>query len=86
MTKYKYIHFVKLRHTPNFAVFSCRENESKIETGQVKYYPAWRQYCYFPGDLTTSGVRSLKDIADFIGDKNRTSPFILKKNIPQDQG
>ena len=46
--KYEYIHFVEIEQKPRTKVYSCRNNKSKEELGLVKWFPSWRQYCFYP--------------------------------------
>ncbi|MCK4245312.1 MAG: hypothetical protein KAX20_06780 [Candidatus Omnitrophica bacterium] len=41
-------------------------NKSQGELGVVKWYPAWRQYCYFPTTQAVYSKGCLDDIGDFI--------------------
>lgn len=63
---YKYIHFVIIEEKPKTKVWSCRNNNSGGELGQVKWHNAWRQYCYFPSGPAVYSVSCLEDINDFI--------------------
>ena len=67
---YKYIHFVVIEEKPKTKVWSCRNNNSGTELGQVKWYGPWRQYCYFPTfnppQFTVYNVSCFEDIIDFI--------------------
>jgi len=65
-TKYQYIHFVKTAEKPKTTVWSCRNNRSGEELGEVKWYGPWRQYCFHPHDFTVFNVGCLKDVCDFI--------------------
>ena len=65
---YQYIHFIKIEDKPKTSVWTCRNNQSNIQLGIVKWYAPWRQYCYF--SITTNqsiyNTSCLGDIADFI--------------------
>lgn len=83
-TQYQYLHFVQVRQLPKTAVWSCRTNRSNDELGEIKWYPAWRQYCYFPTVQAVYSDGCLSDIADFIkqlaenaleGQKDATKPI-----------
>jgi hypothetical protein len=65
-TEYRYIRFVKIGDKPKTSVWSCRNIRSNAELGQVRWYPAWRQYCYFPTAQAVYSVGCLMDINDFI--------------------
>ena len=66
-TRYKFIHFVMVKQNPKTEIYACRNNSSNDELGVVRWYPAWRQYCFFPvfGDLVFN-AGCLDDITHFI--------------------
>jgi len=72
--QYKYINFVKidLRGKIKTSIWSCRNNKSGTELGQVKWYPPWRQYCYFPTIKATYNIECLNNIINFINHKMRS--------------
>jgi len=64
--RYEYICFVEVERKPKTAVWSCRNNKSGREIGQVRWDAPWRQYCFF---LTAASVYSagcLEDIREFL--------------------
>ncbi len=63
---YKYIHFVEIEQKTKTKVYSCRNNNSEIELGIVKWYSSWRQYCFFPSKDTIFNKGCLEDIVDFL--------------------
>ena len=65
-TKFEYIYFELIEEKPKTKVFSCRNNRSNTELGIVKWYPAWRRYCYFPTVQAVYSVGCLDDIKNFI--------------------
>ncbi len=65
-TQYKFIHFIKKEDKPKTSVWSCCNNRSGGELGIVKWYPAWRQYCYFPTIQAVYSIGCLDDIKEFI--------------------
>jgi len=68
MKEYKYLYFVKLASNTKTSVWSCQNKSSGTKLGIVKWYGAWRQYCYCPS-CNLLGVYSagcLDDISDFI--------------------
>jgi hypothetical protein len=67
-TEYRYIKFeLALTQPPKTSVWFCLNIETGSVLGKVKYYPAWRQYCYFPQSATVFNDGCLRDIADFLG-------------------
>lgn len=67
--EYEHIHFVKLSDKPRTSVWSCRNNNSGLELGEVEWYPSWRQYCFCPNAGTVFSGGCLADIQDFIKDR-----------------
>lgn len=65
--KYQYIHFVKVADKPKTSVWSCRNNRSQAELGEVRWYAPWRRYCYFPTNKAVYSLGCMNDIIDFIG-------------------
>ena len=66
-TRFAFIHFdpapTKAKATSKW---TCRNNNSGEELGEVCYYPAWRQYCYFPTCPAVYSAGCLKDIQTFL--------------------
>jgi hypothetical protein len=73
-TEYQYIHFVKIADKPRTVVYECRNNRSSVVLGIIRWYGAWRQYCFEPScDAAAADFSSLvfnagclRDIIDFI--------------------
>jgi hypothetical protein len=65
-TDYKYIQFELIEQKPKTSVWVCKNIRANQELGQVKWYPAWRSYCYFPTVQAVYNDGCLKDIVDFI--------------------
>jgi len=40
-----------------------------VKLGEVRFYPQWRKYCFFPADRTLFEPDCLRDIAQFCEDK-----------------
>lgn len=66
-TQYQYIHFVKVADKAKTSVWSCRNNKTGDELGEIRWYTGWRQYCYFPTVQAVYSAGCLKDIQDFMG-------------------
>lgn len=80
-TKYKYIKFGLVEQLPKTSVWQCINTKGGYPLGYVKWYPLWRQYCYFPTE--TAAVYSagcLEDINDFITqlEQDRKEKICLK--------
>jgi len=65
-TEYEYISFKLIEKKPKTTVWSCFNNNSQVELGVVKWYPAWRQYCYFPMVQAVYSRGCNNDINSFI--------------------
>lgn len=63
---YKFINFILIEQKPKTGVWACVNNSSGDTIGIVKWYPSWRQYCYFPGGSTVYSKGCLEDIIDFM--------------------
>ena len=65
--QFQFINFVEVEQKPKTKVWSCRNNRSGDELGVVKWFPGWRQYCYFPSCQAVYSKGCLDDIAEFMG-------------------
>lgn len=65
-TAYKFIHFDLIEKKAKTFVVGCYNNSSGAKLGEVKWYPAWRQYCYFPTNGTIYSASCLDDISNFM--------------------
>ena len=65
-TQYEYIYFEIKEEKPKTKVWSCKNNKSRYELGIVKWYSAWRRYCYFPTVQAVYSKGCLDDISTFI--------------------
>lgn len=72
-TDYEFIHFVQVAQKPKTAVFDCLNNRSSDKLGEVKWYPAWRQYCYFPAVQAVYSAGCLRDIQEFLNNLRKTA-------------
>lgn len=68
-TTYQYIEFRRIPFKGRTQKWACYNRSSGILLGLVAWYPAWRQYCFFPhsglqGTVFSTGC--LEDIQDFI--------------------
>lgn len=63
--EYEFIRFVEAPQTGTTTRWDCWSHRDG-DLGQVHWYGAWRQYCYFPSENTVFSAGCLKDITDFI--------------------
>jgi hypothetical protein len=65
----EFIHFdLQSRHelkTKVWVVWSGKEGFEGNELGEVKFYPQWRKYSFFPASQTLFEHVCLRDIAEF---------------------
>ena len=86
ITKYKYIYFEELKSGLKTKQFRVRNKTSDSLLGWIKWYGAWRQYCFFVhfSDLVFS-AGCLVDIQDFIKEltleRNKQDGSIKKLNV-----
>jgi hypothetical protein len=60
----KWIRFEKLDIRENFWIVKTIKTDEAL--GFIKYYPAWRHYCFFPMENTVFSDRCMIAIARFI--------------------
>ena len=68
MTENKYIHFEQLETKTKTEVWWVKNIRSGAVLGEIKWYGAWRQYCFFPSALSIFNPTCLDDINQFIGE------------------
>jgi len=65
--RYQHINFIEIESKAKTSVWSCRNNRSNIELGQVQWYGPWRQYCFYTyGHDVVFNAGCLKDIQNFL--------------------
>ena len=64
--KSKFIHFVRKERTTRVNVWSCCNNKTGDELGEIAYDPLWHKYCYIPTIRTIYSVEHLAHIQAFI--------------------
>jgi len=64
----KYIDFNLVEYTKKTQVYCIRSINTSIILGYIKWYGAWRQYCFLPEGNTVFSVGCLRDIWEFIND------------------
>ena len=67
MSRYKYIHLVKIKEVTGEWIWSCKNNKNEYdELGWIEWYKPWKQYCFCPATGTVFSGSCLADIIDFI--------------------
>lgn len=67
----KWLEFVEKASKPKTKVFSVMSKCSNCELGEIKWYPRWRHYCFFPVSGTLHSDRCLMEISEFITNLNK---------------
>lgn len=66
MTENKYMKFEQLESKTKTEVWWVKNVRSDTVLGEIKWYGAWRQYCFFPSGLTVFNRDCLDIINEFI--------------------
>jgi len=68
VAEYRYIYMQQMAvsDTGKTALFGVMNKKSGEPLATIKWYPAWRQYCFFPFGNTVWNNSCLQDILDFI--------------------
>jgi hypothetical protein len=66
IAEYKFITVKVLMEKPKTKVYGVFNKRADAVIGVVKWYPHWRQYCFFPEPDTVFSVGCMNDINDFI--------------------
>lgn len=82
-TRYYFVHFVKVEDKPKTTVWSCRNNDSGVEIGVVKYHGPYRCYCFFSKVEAIYTTIGLDDICEFVRALRRTLVFREKSDSDQ---
>ncbi len=57
---------IKTEEKPKTAVFDVYTKSGDYVLGEIKWFPRWRQYCFFPEDDCVFSKGCMSDINDFI--------------------
>lgn len=66
-TEYQYIRFMCIGETGKTSRWSIHNHRTDAFLGEVKWYSAWRNYCFFTRDGCIFNDGCMRDILDFIG-------------------
>ena len=64
--KFKHINFSVIKKLKKTEVWECRNNSWNEVLGIIKWYPLWRQYCFFTNSEIIYAESCLNDISKFI--------------------
>lgn len=78
-TEYEFINFVKVEDKPKTSVWICSNTRSAKPLGFVKWYAAWRRYCYFPSCPAAYSPGCLCDIREFLAQLNTGHHLSVKR-------
>ncbi len=62
----KWIKFVLVEQKPKTSIYNVLTKDDDLFLGQIKWFPKWRCYSFFPGNNTIFEKNCLKDITNFI--------------------
>ena len=81
MSEDKWLRFEVKEHKPKTKVYSVISKCDDTELGEIKWYPAWRHYCFFPDILfqTVYSDRCLQSMSEFITKLNEDHKIGLKE-------
>jgi hypothetical protein len=65
-TEYKYIKFICTKNTGKTTKWDILNRATSVRLGEIKWYSAWRQYCFFTVSDTIFNESCMLDIIDFI--------------------
>lgn len=62
----KYIDFILMENEPKTKVYDIVNKQYGGIIGQIKWFPSWRKYSFFPAKETVFEQTCLIDIIDFL--------------------
>ncbi len=66
MAESKYIEFYELADSGKTKIWDILSKRHGDILGKIKWYGAWRQYCFFPSPAVVFNKTCMEDIIDFI--------------------
>ncbi len=66
MVESKYLEFDWIGHTGKTDIWNVLSKSSGYILGQIKWYGAWRQYCFWPSPKTIFNPQCMEDINQVI--------------------
>ena len=72
-TEYKYIRFELVEQKPKTTVWHILNRRSGFNLGTIRWYPRWRQYCFFTRDGCVFNGSCMFDIIAFIGQLSKAN-------------
>lgn len=77
----KYLSFIVKEHKPKTKVVAVVNKTHKQEIGVIRWYSAWRQYCFYPHPHTIWNKGCLDDVNDMITELTPVRPKLQPKTI-----
>ena len=77
----KYLKFIVKEHKPKTKVVAVVNKTHAEEIGVIRWYSAWRQYCFMPHPNTIWNNKCLNDINDMIAELTPVRPKPKPKTI-----
>ena len=71
-----------LGETGKTSRWSIHNNRSQAFLGEIKWYSAWRQYCFFTTSDAVFNDSCMRDILDFIAQLSAARNSGAAKNVP----
>lgn len=68
MIKSKYMEFDKIGSTGKTDIYNVLSKSSGFILGQIKWYGAWRQYCFWPSPNSIFNIGCMDDIQTIINE------------------
>ena len=68
MIESKYMVFDKAGNTGKTEIWNVISISNKFILGQIKWFPGWRQYCFFPSPNSVFNIGCMRDIMRVIRD------------------
>ena len=62
----KYLEFIEVKDTGKTKVWQIISKTSGFILGHIRWWGAWRQYCFFPSPETLFNIQCMQDIQNFI--------------------
>jgi len=62
----EYLEFSLIERKPKTKVIGVWSKTNPVSLGVIRWFPGWRQYCFFPQEGTVYSVECLNDIITHI--------------------
>ncbi len=62
-------------------VVEVRSKNTNDALGIIKWWPAWRQYCFFPEEGTVWSIQCMDDVRNFVWNLKQRHDVGIENNI-----